>query len=186
MSVAAPPPALLTAEEFVHLPDDGRRLELVAGQLVEIAMPPPKHGFICMDLGASIHNHVRANNLGRVASNDSWVKTRGGPDTVRGADVAYWSYERLPEGEVPEGIIPSPPDLVIEVRSPSERWTDIFGKMLEYLKAGVRVACILDPGTETLSVYRPDEIQQILTADDEFTLPDVLPGFKVRVGKLFT
>jgi Uma2 family endonuclease len=186
MSVAAPPPALLTAEEFVRLPDDGRRVELVAGQLVEIPMPPPKHGFICMDLGASLHNHVRMNNLGRVASNDSWVKTRGGPDTVRGADIAFWSYERLPKGEVPEGIIPSPPDLVIEVRSPSERWTDIFGKMLEYLKAGVRVACILDPGTETLSVYRPDEIQQILTADDEFTLPDVLPGFQVKVGNLFT
>ena len=58
----------------------------------------------------------------------------------------------------------------------------MFGKVLEYLKAGVRVACILDPGTETVSVYRPDEIQQILTADDEFTLPDVLPGFRVRVG----
>ena len=38
------------------------------------------------------------------------------------------------------------------------------------------MACILDPGTETVSVYRPDEIQQILTADDEFTLPDVSPG----------
>lgn len=186
MSVAAPPPALLTAEEFARLPDDGRRLELVAGQLVETPMPPPKHGFCCSKLDRAIGNFVDDNGLGRVASNDSWVKTRGGPDTVRGADVAFWSYDRLPKGEVPEGIIPSPPDLVIEVRSPSERWTDIFGKMLEYLKAGVRVACILDPGTETLSIYRPDEIQQILTADDEFTLPDVLPGFATKVGKLFT
>lgn len=57
--------------------------------------------------------------------------------------------------------------------------------MGEYLEAGVRVACILDPASETLSVYRADEIQQILTVDDEFTLPDVLPGFKVSVGQFF-
>lgn len=185
MSVAAPPPALLTAEEFVRRPDAGRRQELVAGQIVESPMPPPKHGFFCSRLDRAIGNFVEAHELGRVASNDSWVKTRGGPDTVRGADIAFWSYERLPKGAIPDGLIPAAPDLVIEVRSPSERWTDIFGKMLEYLKAGVRVACILDPATESLSVYRPDEIQQILTADDEFTVPDVLPGFGLRVGKLF-
>jgi Uma2 family endonuclease len=90
------------------------------------------------------------------------------------------------QGRCRRRIDSRPPDLVIEVRSPSERWTEAFGKVLEYLKAGVRVACIVDPGTETVSVYRPDEIQQILTADDEFTLPDVLPGFQVNVGKLFT
>lgn len=117
---------------------------------------------------------------------NSRVRTREGPDTVRGADIAYWSYERVPKGEIPEGLIPVAPDLVIEVRSPSDRWTDIFGRMLEYLRAGVRVVCIIDPDTETLSIYRPDEIQQILTADDEITLPDILPGFRVVVGKLFT
>jgi Uma2 family endonuclease len=183
MSVAAPPPALLTAEEFVRLPDSGRRRELVGGQIVEVPMPPPKHGFLCMDLAASVYNHVRANDLGRVATNDSWVKTRGGPDTVRGADIAFWSYERLARGPVPDGLIPVPPDLVIEVRSPSEGWSDVFIKVGEYLAAGVRVACILDPKSETLSLYRDDEFQQILTADDEFTLPDVLPGFRVKVGQ---
>ena len=149
-------------------------------------MPPPKHGFCCSKMDRALGNFVEERDLGRVASNDSWVKTEEGPDTVRGADIAYWSYERLPKGEIPEGLIPIPPDLVIEVRSPSERWTEAFGKVLEYLRAGVRVACIVDPGTETVSVYRPDEIQQILTADDEFTVPDVLPGFQVNVGKLFT
>jgi len=118
-------------------------------------------------------------------TNDSWVKTERGPDTVRGADLVFWSYERLPKGDLPEGVIPIAPDLVVEVRSPSERWTNVFAKVLEYLNAGVRVACILDPATETFSVYRADEIQQILTVDDDFTLPDVLPEFRVRVGQFF-
>jgi Uma2 family endonuclease len=113
------------------------------------------------------------------------LNTERGPDTVRGADIAFWSYERLPKGDVPEGLLPVAPDLVIEIRSPSERWTKVFAKVLEYLDAGVSVACILDPQTETLSVYRADEIQQILTAEDDFTLPDVLPEFRVRVGQFF-
>ena len=149
-------------------------------------MPPPRHGFICSRIDRSIGNFVEDHELGRVASNDSWVKTERGPDTVRGADIAFWSYERLPRGAVPEGVIPTPPDLVIEVRSPSERWTKVFAKVVEYLDAGVRVACLVDPATETLSVYREDEIQQILTVDDDFTLPDILPEFRVRVGQFFT
>lgn len=185
MSVTAPPSGPMTAEEFARRPDDGRRTELVRGQVVELPMPMPKHGYYCMNLAGAVYNHVRSHQLGRVMTNDSWVQTRKGPDTVRGADVIFWSYERLPEGDLPDGLIPTPPDLVIEVRSPSERWTEAFGKVLEYLQAGVRVACILDPKTETLSVYRPDEIQQILTVDDDFTLPDVLGDFRVRVGEFF-
>lgn len=186
MSTAAPTQqGLLTAEEFARRPDHGRRTELVRGQVVEIPMPPPRHGHFCWKVAGPIGAHVERHELGRMMINDSWVKTEGGPDTVRGADVVYWSYERLPKGELPDGVIPTPPDLVIEIRSPSERWTNAFGKVVEYLNAGVRVACILDPATETLSVYRPDEIQQILTADDDFTLPEVLGDFRIRVGTFF-
>jgi Uma2 family endonuclease len=88
MSVAAPPPALLTAEEFVRLPDSGRRRELVGGLVVEVPMPPPKHGFCSSKTDRALGNFVEERDLGRVASNDSWVKTEEGPDTVRGADIA--------------------------------------------------------------------------------------------------
>jgi Uma2 family endonuclease len=187
MSVAAPPPvqALMTAEEFVRLPDSDRPMELVRGHVVEGLMPPPKHGYYCANLTGELRSHVKAHGLGRVMSNDSWVRTERGPDTVRGADVAYWSHERLPKGDLPDGLIEAAPDLVIEVRSPSQTWTKVFGKVAEYLGAGVRVVCILDPNTETLSVYRPEELQQIMTADDEFTVPDVLPGFRMTVGHVF-
>lgn len=185
MSVTAPPQGLLTAEDYARLPDTGKRTELIRGQIVEVPMPPPKYGYLCANISGEIRGYVRAHDLGRVMSNDSWVKTERGPDTVRGADVVFWSYDRLPKGELPDGLIATPPDLVIEVRSPSERWTKVFLKVGEYLEAGVRVACILDPASETLSVYRADKIQQILTADDDFTLPDVLPGFQVKVGQLF-
>ena len=146
-------------------------------------MPSPRHGFVCSRIDRQIGNFVEERDLGRVASNDSFVQT--GPDSVRGGDVCYWSYDRLPRGPVPEGLLPAAPDLVVEVKSPSERWMDLFVKIGEYLRAGVRVVVIVDPERPSVSVYRADDPpQQILGMDDTLTLPDVLPGFSVPVARL--
>jgi Uma2 family endonuclease len=120
-----------------------------------------------------------------VMCNDSFVKTRSNPDTVRGADVSYYSYERLPKGEVPEGLLPVAPDLVVEVRSPSDGWSEIFTKVGEYLGTGVRVVIVLDAVSQTASVYRPEELQQIFHNSDELVVPELLPGFAVAVCRLF-
>lgn len=175
---------LLSAEEFMaryaHV-----HAELVKGIVEEYAVPWPKHGFYCSRIDRLLGNFVEEHDLGRVASNDSWVRTGTSPDTVRGADVCYFSYERLPRGEVPEGLLPVAPDLVVEVRSPSDRWADIFTKVGEYLRAGVRAVVVLDPATETASVYRMEELQQIFHTGDPLTVPEVLPGFSVPVNRLF-
>ena len=128
---------------------------------------------------------MRQHDLGRVATNDSWIKTGSNPDTVRGADVCFFSYERLPRGAIPDGLLPVAPDLVVEVRSPTDRWNNIFIKVGEYLGAGVRVVVVLDPASASASVYRLEELQQIFHNSDPLTLPDVLPGFSVVVSRLF-
>jgi Uma2 family endonuclease len=104
---------------------------------------------------------------------------------VRGADLCFFSYERLPKGKLPEGLLPVAPDLVVEVRSPSDRWNAVLIKVGEYLTAGVRVVVVLDPATASASVYRTDELQQIYHNSDVLTLPEVLPGFSVVVSQLF-
>jgi Uma2 family endonuclease len=178
------PPALLTAAEFVarfqHV-----HAELVKGVVKEYPVPTQKHGFICARITRLIGNHVEAHNLGRVTSNDSYVQVGRDPDTVRGGDVCYFSYERLPRGDMPDGLLPVAPDLVVEVRSPTDRWTNIFSKVGEYLSAGVRVVVVLDPASASASVYRDDELQQIFHNGDELTAPVVLPGFAVPVSRLF-
>jgi Uma2 family endonuclease len=188
LSAAAPPPPppdLVTAEEFTtryaHL-----RAELVKGIVKEYPVPFVKHGTICATISALLWIHVSQAKLGRISGHDSWIKTGSNPDTVRGADVCYFSYERLPKGAVPEGLLSVAPELVIEVRSPSDRWSNIFVKVGEYLEADVRVVVILDPSSASASVYRADELQQIFHSGDELTLPDVLPGFAVPVSCLFT
>ena len=173
----------LSVEEFLTRYADVPNAELVKGVVKEQPVTTPRHGMICMTIGALIFNHAVTNELGRVMSNDSRVRV--GPDSLRGGDVLYFSYERLPKGAVPEGILSIAPDLVVEVRSPSDRWLDVFTKVVEYLAAGVRVVVILDPTTATASVHRADELQRIFDNGDELTLPDVLPGFSIPVARLF-
>jgi Uma2 family endonuclease len=172
----------LTAEEFAAR-HNGERLELVSGIIKEIPMAGLEHGKICLKIGSLILVHVEAHDLGQVMSNDSFVKT--GPDTVRGADVCFYSWERLPKGQpVPVGFHSLAPDLIVEVKSPTDRWVDVFAKIVEYLRAGTRVVVLLDPGKSNVSVYR-DDFQDILGVTDTLTLPDVLPGFSVAVQRLF-
>jgi len=184
--MTSPPPVvkLMTAEEFVRLhEDDGT--ELVKGIVEEIPMPDLNHGKVCNLAAYKLTGHVLQGELGHVMTNDSFIRIRTDPDTIRGADVAYFSYERLPKGRVPDGLQPNIPDLVIEVHSPSDRWTKVFTKVVEYLEAGVRVVVVLDPATATASVYRADELQQIFDNGDTLTIPDVLPGFSVPVKQFF-
>ncbi len=177
-------PVLMTAAEFIQR-HGGERVELVKGCVKELPMPSPKHGKICATITRLLGNHAAESGSGHTMSNNSFVLTRSDPDTVRGADVCFYSYERLPKGEVPEGILPVVPDLVVEVRSSTDRWGEIFVKVGEYLQAGVRVVIVLDPVTTTASVFREDGMQETLQKSEDLTVPEVLPGFSVSVSRLF-
>jgi Uma2 family endonuclease len=177
---------LLTADEFMKLHDSETRVELFRGRVVRYPGPHGPHGYICGNATAMLHHFVREHKLGRVFSNDTFVRVRlkEPTDTVRGADVAYVSFAKMPAGDVPKGPLPSP-DLIIEVRSPSDRISQLSAKASEYLEAGVAVVVVIDPATESLAVYREDEFPVRMHNGDELTLPDVLPGFAVQVKKFF-
>ncbi len=177
--------ALLTVEDYLALPDDGRSYELVRGRRVPVNMPKLRHGQVCVKTIRLVGKYLDADDRGHLVSNDTGVVTERDPDTVRGADVAFYSYERVPRGPLPREYLDVTPDLIFEVRSPGDRWGKILTKVGEYLEAGVTVVCVLDEITETAHVYRPDQVVQVFTADQELTLPDVLPGFAVTVQRFF-
>ncbi len=177
--------ALLTAEEFAKRPDSGMVEELVRG--VVVMSPPPgiRHGFVCLRLGKLLAIHVDDNDLGRVIGNDAGTITERDPDSVRAPDVSYYSYERLPRGDLPIGYHATPPDLACEVRSPSDRWREVVAKVGEYLKAGVPVVVVLDPEKRKAHVFETDREPVALGPDDVLRLESVLPGFEAVVGDLF-
>jgi Uma2 family endonuclease len=178
--------ALMTAEEFGRRPDPGHPEELVRGRI--IAMPPPdrRHGRVCLRSGRILDTFVEEHDLGRVMSNDSGVITERGPDTVRGADVAFYSYARLPKGPLKPGYGPEVPELIIEVRSAGDPWRKILRKVGEYLTAGVLTVVVLDPAKRKAHVFSAEEEEPVvLGPEDELTLPGVLEGFRVPVHRFF-
>jgi Uma2 family endonuclease len=178
-------PSLMTAEEFRLLPDNGKPMELVRGVPVEMSIPAPRHGQICSKTDRLIGNYADERDLGHTVSNDAAVVTQRGPDTVRAADIAFYSYAKVPRGPMPLGYIDVPPDLAIEVRSPSDRWKAIINKVNEYLNAGVTLVCVLDEQTSMAHLFPSDRPPSTIAADGELDLSDVLPGFRMPLRRFF-
>lgn len=177
--------SLLTAEEYATLPGLEGHHELVRGEIVYMNLPSFRHGKVCAKISRIVGYYVDMHDLGHVLSNDSGVITQRGPDTVRGADVAFYSYAAVPKGESPWLYAANPPELVFEVKSPDDRWPKIHEKISEYLAVGVRIVCVADPKTETVAVHHSEKPVQSLSGDDELTLPDVLGDFRVAISKFF-
>jgi Uma2 family endonuclease len=176
---------LMTAEEFGKRPDPGYPEELVRGEIVPMALTDTRHGEVCVQSSYLLKRFLEDHDLGRVIGNDAGVITARGPDSVRGPDIAFFSYLRLPKGQIPRGYQVVAPELVIEVRSPSDRWRAVQAKVVEYLDAGVLVVVVLDPDPRTAHVFAEDDPPRVLSAEEDLTLAGVLEGFAVRVGKFF-
>jgi Uma2 family endonuclease len=176
----------LSAEEFAELPEpaDGTQQELVRGKVV--VMPPPSgyQGAVCSRIVRRLSTWIEDRELGILTSNDSGVILERDPDTVRAPDLAFFSKERLPN--FPRTGYPAvPPDLAIEVLSPSDVFLRMLGKVEMYLRAGVRLVWVIVPEDNGVSVHVPDAPVRVLTADDVLDGGAVLPGFSCPVRQLF-
>jgi Uma2 family endonuclease len=177
---------LRTAEEFETMPDpgDGRRYELVRGEVV----PQMPTGFEHLQITGLLIYHLNAlvvpGNLGVVGGEGGFILERG-PDTVRAPDVVFVRTERVPQGEAARHFVELAPDLAIEVRSPSESLNDLRQKADEYLAAGSRMVWIFDPLPQIVIVKTPDGGERTLNRDDELDGGEVLPGFTLRLSQIF-
>ena len=177
-------PNLMTADEFLMMPDDGKRYELIRGELVELPQPKPVHGFVSMRVARPLDDFVMAHGLGIVIAPAGFV-IEIGPDTVRAPDVAFISWDRLPDGELPDGYLRTAPNIVVEVLSPSDRPGAVNAKIRLWLDTGAEMVWALHPPTKTVRVCRPNTEDVTLNEDDILNAEPVLPGFSVPVADLF-
>ena len=174
----------MTADEFMMMPDDGRRYELVRGELIELPQPKPVHGYVSMQVGSVLNSFVMEHGLGIVLTPAGFV-IEIGPDTVRAPDVAFISWDRLPDGELPDVFPRTAPNIVVEVLSPSDRPGAVNAKIRQWLDAGAELVWALHPPTRTVRVCRPNAEDVILTERDVLDAEPVLPGFSVSIADLF-
>ena len=175
----------MTADEFLRLHGDESHVELVNGEVVREDMPGSSHGKISQRFARKIGNFIEEHDLGTDFINDTFIRT--GTDSVRGMDYGFISFKRLPKDVVlDDGPVPAVPELIVECLSPSNRKSDMQKKIDEYLNIGVDVVVVVDPHLELVSIYRKDELPIRFHNGDDFTLPDVLPGFSVPLKTFFT
>lgn len=145
-----------------------------------------EHGRVAMRLGAALEQFVRPNDLGDVYAAETGFLLERNPDTVRAPDVAFVRREQLESLNNHDGYLALAPDLVAEVVSPSDTWSAVESKALDWLEAGCRMVLVVDPTTRTTQVYRTKDRIQVLEETDEIDGDDVVPGWKFEIVNLFS
>jgi Uma2 family endonuclease len=175
----------MTADELLRLRPDGRRYELVKGELKVMTPASPRHGRIAMRVGSLIEQYARQHDLGIVYAAETGFQLRKNPDTVRAADAAFVAKSRIPPEGEPEGYWATAPDLVVEVVSPSDSASEVQSKVADWLEAGCRLVWVVYPDTQTVTEYRSLTEIRVLTAEQPLEGDDVLPGFACGVSEIF-
>ncbi|HLT19831.1 MAG TPA: Uma2 family endonuclease [Thermomicrobiales bacterium] len=176
----------LTADEFWELPEiPGKRLQLVAGEVVEAPGATWLHGALVTRLFSWLTAYAVSNRPGQVFGDGMTYLLAREPDTIRIPELSFIPADRLPPGRAPQRYVDAIPALVVEIVSPSNSAPDLRRRIRDYLEAGVSAIWVLWPGERVVSVYANSMSPKQLTADDALDGGDVLPGFSVKVAALF-
>ena len=123
----------LTYDDLPQTADDGRRYEIIGGELLVSPSPMTRHQLLVLQLSRSVADFVDEHSLGMVLPGP--VDVRLGVHTVVVPDLLFVRSER--PDIVKSTLVEGPPDLVVEVASPSTRGRDNVQKAATYAEAGV-------------------------------------------------
>lgn len=167
------------------MPNNGKRLELVEGELRTMTPSGSAHGYVVVEVTVRLGDFVSRNGLGCVFGAETGFRIGHNPDTVLAPDVSFIRKERLEVTGIPEAFYPEAPALVVEVISPNDMAEEVDDKMRRWFAAGVELAWVVYPGGRTVTVYRGLDDICVLTENDTLEGGSVVPGFSCRDGELF-
>lgn len=170
----------MTEEEFMRLPNDGRKWELVDGEPKEVPAGV-RHDEYVIHIGVMFHPYTR----GRGALCGSQAGFRMANNNIRCPDVSFTRKERFPGGVSPEGFGEVAPDLCLEIISPSEERAEMTRKIVEYFSAGAEQVWHLFPDRQSVRIYTSPVEFRDYGPEDEIEGGDLLPGFRCRTADLF-
>ena len=172
----------MTAGELLIMPDNDLRHELMRGVLILHDLRGDQEGVVIARIGWLMGNFCESVDAGPVTVSSGYLLERN-PDTVCCPALAWVAMGRV-DGRV-RGFAELAPDLVVEVKSPSNSNREMADRALMWLGDGTRMAVVADPVPETLTVYLPGQPPRVLSESDIFDGGDVLTGFSEPVWKFF-
>ncbi len=174
----------LSFEEFRQLPSDGKRYELVHGEVHLTPAPATRHQAIVQNLSGNLWSFVIKNKLGEVWT--APLDVRLGEDTALQPDLIFISNARA--GIIQENWIGGAPDLVVEVFSRSTAAYDRATKLPIYAEAGVSEVCLIDPQAKTVEVLKlqgKKYFVEATLAGDQTLASNLFPGWQLPLQDLF-
>ena len=174
---------VLTYEDYLKLPDNGTRKEILGGELFVTPAPTPRHQDVVGTLFVALRTHTDARRLGRVFS--SPIDVVLGPTDVVQPDIVFIAERR--RNIIGEAAIHGAPDLVVEVLSPGTAPIDRGRKMQAYARATVPEYWIVDPDARAIEVYalKGGTYQLVARADRGTWTPTLFPGLTIALDTLW-
>jgi Uma2 family endonuclease len=171
-------------DEFLELPEDGNRYEILDGELVMTPPPAIRHQRISSSLHFLLYQHVSVHGLGEVLA--APVAVRLSESTIAEPDLVFLATGR--SDIVGELSIDGAPDLLVEILSPATAKRDRTVKAQLYARLGVRHYWIVDPEARTVDVFELEgkRYRKAATfAEQDSFEPAVLPGLTVDLSAIW-
>ena len=175
-----------TYEDYLRLPDDGNRYEVIRGVLYLMPAPNFKHQFSVVKLVRALDGFVSERALGVVLAAPFDVLLPVGIASPVEPDVMFFRSGNTPRED--DGNFQGVPDLVVEVLSPRTRSHDRKVKLPAYRDAGVPEAWMVDPDARSVVVHVLEDgryVELCRGGIGDRLRSSVLPGFELEVGSLF-
>lgn len=176
--------AKITYDDYVALPDDGNRYEVIEGELCLVPAPNLKHQTIVLNIAVEFRNFLRKHAIGNVYISPFDVVLS--KTNVLQPDMLYVAKNRL--NILTKAGARGAPNLAVEVLSNSTRRRDRVTKLRLYDDFGVDEYWIVDPGRETVRVHRRDEEEKltfISEISDGVLETPLLPGLVIPIASIF-
>lgn len=176
----------MTYEEFMALPDDGKRYELIEGELILNPSPVPRHQEIVGNIYAALRGFFQTHAIGRVFLGPLDIVLADA--TILEPDVLAILNERAPL--IGPKNVQGAPDIAVEVLSPWSRRRDEGVKRRLYEHHGVNEYWIVDPESEIVRIYRRagaafDRPVEIHNDEGGSITSPLLPNFSLDVRDVF-
>ncbi len=173
----------LTYEDLCALPNDGKRYEIIEGELFVTPAPRSLHQVVVANLHLALGQFVKDKGLGRVfvAPLDVVLSEF---DVVE-PDLLYISKAR--GSQLTEANLRGAPDLAVEILSETTAKVDRTAKLKLYARFGVQEYWIIDPEGPSVEIYRRRQKRLALVSNlsegDTLTSP-LFPGFSLLLHQL--